>query len=46
VRPEQAGTIQLDNWAPKFEDAYMTDKGQIRLLEAIKAAGGDLVNNG
>jgi hypothetical protein len=30
VRPEQAGTIQLDNWAPKFEDAYMTDKGQIR----------------
>lgn len=46
VRPEQAGTIQLDNWAPKFEEAYMTDKGQIRLLEAIKAAGGDLVNNG
>lgn len=46
VRPEQAGTIQLDNWAPQFEDAYMTDKGQIRLLEAIKAAGGDLVNNG
>lgn len=46
VRPEQAGTIQLDNWAPKFEDAYMTDKGQVRLLEAIKAAGGDLVNNG
>lgn len=46
VRPEQAGTIQLDNWAPKFKDAYMTDKGQIRLLEAIKAAGGDLVNNG
>lgn len=46
VRPEQAGTIQLDNWAPKFEEAYMTDKGQIRLLEAIKAVGGDLVNNG
>lgn len=46
VRPEQAGTIQLDNWVPKFEDAYMTDRGQIRLLEAIKAAGGDLVNNG
>ena len=46
VRPVQAGTIQLDNWAPKFQEAYMTDKGQVRLLEAIKAAGGDLVNNG
>jgi len=31
---------------PDFESAYVTDEGQIRLLEAIKAAGGDLVNNG
>lgn len=46
VRPEQAGTIQLDNWVPEFQRAYMSDKGQIMLLEAIKAAGGDLVNNG
>lgn len=46
VKAEEEYGIQLDNWVPDFESAYVTDEGQIRLLEAIKAAGGDLVNNG
>lgn len=46
VTPEQAGTIQLDNWSESFEPLYFKDDGQEALLKAIKAAGGDLVNNG
>ncbi|MCP1605738.1 hypothetical protein [Pseudomonas citronellolis] len=46
VQPEQMGTIQLDNWRDDFETLYFKDAGQIDLLNAIKASGGDLVNNG
>lgn len=46
VLPEQAGTIQLDNWRKDFEAVYFGDEGQEALLNAIKASGGDLVNNG
>lgn len=46
VSPEQAGTIQLDNWSKSFEPLYFKDDGQAALLKAIKAAGGDLVSNG
>lgn len=46
VNPEQEYSIQLDNWTPEFEAIYMSDEGQINLLKAIEAAGGDLVNNG
>lgn len=46
VTPEQAGTIQLDSWSESFEPLYFKDDGQEALLKAIKAAGGDLVNNG
>ncbi|EMO9523720.1 hypothetical protein RJ634_006306 [Pseudomonas aeruginosa] len=46
VNAEEEHGLQLDNWVPAFEAAYVTDEGQIKLLEAIKAAGGDLVNNG
>lgn len=46
VLPEQAGKIQLDNWAQSFEPLYFKDDGQESLLKAIQAKGGDLVNNG
>lgn len=46
VLPEQAGTIQLDTWRKDFEAIYFGDEGQEALLNAIKASGGDLVNNG
>lgn len=46
VVPEAAGDSQLDEWTPAFQDLYFKDAGQLQLLNAIKAAGGDLVNNG
>lgn len=46
VIPEQAGTIQLDNWRKDFEAVYFKDEGQKALLKQIQASGGDLVNNG
>ncbi|WP_252275201.1 hypothetical protein [Pseudomonas subflava] len=46
VNPQQEYGIQLDSWKPEFEAVYMSDQGQIKLLEAIKAAGGDVISNG
>jgi hypothetical protein len=46
VTPEKTGSFQLDNWSKSFEPLYYKDDGQAALLKAIKAAGGDLVNNG
>lgn len=46
VVPEAAGDTQLDEWTPAFQNLYFKDAGQLQLLNAIKAAGGDLVNNG
>lgn len=46
VVPEAAGDSQLDEWTPAFQDLYFKDAGQLQLLNAIKSAGGDVVNNG
>lgn len=46
IAPEAAGDIQMDEWTPEFRALYFEDEGQLKLLKAIKAAGGDLVNNG
>lgn len=46
VVPEAGGGFQSDQWIPKFETLYIKDAGQLKLLNAIEAAGGDLVNNG
>lgn len=46
IAPEVAGDTQLDEWTPAFQNYYFKDAGQLQLLNAIKAAGGDLVNNG
>jgi hypothetical protein len=43
VIPEQAGTIQLDNWRKDFEAVYFEDEGQKALLKQIQSSGGDLV---
>lgn len=46
VAPEAASDRQIDEWTPAFQNLYFKDAGQLQLLKAIKAAGGDLVNNG
>ena len=46
VTPEKTGSFQFDSWSKNFEPLYFKDEGQVELLKAIKAAGGDLVNNG
>lgn len=46
VKAEKPSDMQMDDWVDAFENLYVSDEGQQQLFKAIKAAGGDLVNNG
>lgn len=46
VKAEEPSDMQMDDWVPTFERLYFSAEGQLQLFKAIKAAGGDLVNNG